>query len=283
MRNLIAFFRRFRVFLFFAVLQIFSLSLYIRYLSFPKNQYLTTASVVVGKFLEVENDVTKHFNLSKNNIALQKENVELRKKLPQSLYKIGRTLVKIEDTLYKQQYEYIPASVINSSVSRRNNYFTINAGYKQGIKRDMGVFSDKGVVGIIHNVSEHYSVVKTVLTKDINIDVMIEPIGLFGFLKWDGKNAKKGSITGISNDIRIKKWSKVVTKGGSGIFPKGMTVGKVCDTEPIEGEPLWDVVVLFSEDYRSLQQVYVIKNLLIDEQKALEGQIPPDEEDEDLQ
>jgi rod shape-determining protein MreC len=283
MRNLIAFFRRFRVFLFFAVLQIFSLSLYIRYLSFPKNQYLTTASVVVGKFLEVENDVTKHFNLSKNNIALQKENVELRKKLPQSLYKIGRTLVKIEDTLYKQQYEYIPASVINSSVSRRNNYFTINAGYKQGIKRDMGVFSDKGIVGIIHNVSEHYSVVKTVLTKDINIDVMIEPIGLFGFLKWDGKNAKKGSITGITNDIRIKKWSKVVTKGGSGIFPKGMPVGKVCDTEPIEGEPLWDVVVLFSEDYRSLQQVYVIKNLLIDEQKALEGQIPPDEEEVDLQ
>ncbi len=269
--------------MFFAVLQIFCLSLYIRYLSFPKNQYLTTASIVVAKVLEVENDVTKHFNLSKNNTLLQIENVALRKKLPQSLYKIGRSLIKIEDTLYKQQYEYIPATVINSSVTRRNNYFTINAGTKQGIKRDMGVFSDKGVVGIIHNVSEHFSVVKTVLTKDINIDVTIEPLGLFGFLKWDGKNAKKGSITGISNDIRIKKWSKVVTKGGSGIFPKGMPVGKVFETKPIEGEPLWDVVVLFSEDYRSLQHVYVIKNLLIDEQKALEGQIPPDEEDEDLQ
>ena len=283
MRNLIAFFRRFRVFLFFAVLQIFSISLYIRYLSFPKNQYLTTASAVTGKVLEVENDVTKHFNLSKNNIALQVENAELRKKLPQSLYKVGRNLLKVDDTLYRQQYEYIPATVINSSVTRRNNYFTINAGTKQGIKRDMGVFSDKGVVGIIHNVSEHYAVVKTVLTKDINIDVMIEPAGLFGFLKWDGKNPKRGSITGISNDIRIKKWSRVVTKGGSGIFPKGLSVGKVYDTKPIEGEPLWDVVVLFSEDYRSLQQVYVIKNLMIDEQKALEGQIPPDEEDEDLQ
>ena len=282
MRNLIAFFRRFRVFLFFAALQIFSLSLYVRYLSFPKKQYLTTASSVTGKVLEVESDVTKHFNLSKNNTDLQAENSSLRKKIPQSLYKIDRALYKIDDTTYEQQYSYIPATVVNSSVTRRNNFFTINVGRKQGIKREMGVFSDKGVVGVIHNVSDHYAVVKTVLTKDINIDVMIEPAGLFGFLKWNGKNPKRGSITGISNDIRIKKWSRVVTRGGSGIFPRGIPVGKVEKIESIEGEPLWNVVLRYSEDYRTLQRVYVIKNLLIDEQKALEKQIPPDEEEEDL-
>jgi rod shape-determining protein MreC len=282
MRNFLAFFRRFRVFLFFAFLQIIALSLHIRYLSFPKNQYLTTASAVTGKILEAENDVTKHFNLSKNNSELQQENIKLRTKIPESFYKVGRNLYKIEDTLYEQQFEYIPASVINSSVTRRNNYFTIDVGTKQGIKREMGVFSDKGVVGVIHNVSEHYSVVKTVLTKDINIDVTIEPIGLFGFLKWDGHNPKKGSVTGISNDLKIKRWSRVVTKGGSGIFPKGMPVGKVYETLPVEGEPLWDVVVKFSENFRTLQRVYVIKNLLIDEQKALERKIPQDEEEEDL-
>jgi rod shape-determining protein MreC len=282
MRNFLAFFKRFRVFLFFAFFQIIALSLYVRYLSFPKNQYLTTASAVTGKILEAENDVTKHFNLSKNNSALQHENIKLRNKIPQSFYQVGRNLYKIEDTVYEQQYAYIPATVINSSVTRRNNYFTIDVGSKQGIKREMGVFSDKGVVGVIHNVSEHYSVVKTVLTKDINIDVTIEPSGLFGFLKWDGHDPKKGSVTGISNDLKIKRWSRVVTKGGSGIFPKGMPVGKVYETKPVEGEPLWDVVVKFSENFRTLQRVYIIKNLLIDEQKALEGQIPPDEDEEEL-
>ncbi len=263
-------------------MQIIALSIYVRYLSFPKNQYLTTASVVTGKVLEVENDFTKHFNLSKNNSALQIENIKLRTKIPESLYQVGRKFYKIEDTVYEQQYEYIPAAIVNSSVTRRNNYFTINAGKKQGIKRGMGVFSDKGVVGVIHNVSEHYAVVKTVLTKDINIDVTIEPIGLFGFLKWDGHDPKKGSITGISNDLKIKRWSRVVTKGGSGIFPKGMPVGKVYETIPVEGEPLWDVVVKFSENFRTLQRVYIIKNLLIDEQEALERQIPPDEEEDEL-
>jgi rod shape-determining protein MreC len=143
----------------------------------------------------------------------------------------------------------------------------------------MGVFSDKGVVGIIHNVSDHFSVVKSVLTEEINIDVMIEPIGLFGLLKWNGEDARRGSISGISNDMKIKKWSKVVTRGGSGIFPRGIMVGKIEKLNPVEGKPLWDVVIRFSENYNSLQRVYVIKNLMQEEQEELESTIPPDDEE----
>lgn len=279
MNNLIAFFKRFRVFLLFALLQVFSLTLHINYLTFPRNQYLTTASSFTGKILEIENDLTKHFNLSKNNQALQEENIRLRRKLKQSLYQVEGKYLKVDDTLFKQQYTYLPATVINSSVDKRNNYFTLNIGKKQGVYKGLGVFSDKGVVGVIHNTSEHYSVVKSVLTKDINIDVTIEPIGLFGLLKWSGRDARRGSISGISNDLRIKKGSKVVTKGGSGIFPKGLAVGVVEKINPIEGEPLWEVVVKFSENFRIIQRVYVVKNLMIEEQKNIEENIPDDEEE----
>jgi rod shape-determining protein MreC len=263
----------------FALLQVFSLSIYINYLSFPRNQYLTTASVLTGEILKLENDLTKHFNLSKNNLALQKENIRLRNKLKMSLYKLEEGFIKVNDTIFQQQYTYIPATVINLTVSKRNNYFTLNIGRKQGVYRGLGVFSDKGVVGVIYNTSEHYSVVKSVLTKDINIDVTIEPIGLFGLLKWSGRDARRGSISGISNDLRIKKGSKVVTKGGSGIFPRGLAVGVVEKINPIEGEPLWDVVVKFSENFRTIQRVYVVKNLMIEEQKNIEGNIPDDEEE----
>lgn len=196
------------------------------------------------------------------------------------MYQISRGKYKIEDTVFEQQYTYIPAEVINSSVTRRNNYFTINVGKLQGIKKGMGVFCHEGVVGVIHYASDHYSLVKTVLTKDINIDVSIQmkKSDLPGLLKWDGSNPRYGMITGINNDLRIKKWSKVVTRGGSGIFPKGLPVGKVSYTEPIEGQALWKVEILFSADYRSLQRVYIIKNLHLEEQEALEAQIPADEE-----
>jgi rod shape-determining protein MreC len=274
MHNLLAFFRRFRVFMFFVLLQILALSTYFTYLHFPRSQYLTSASTVSAFLLETRNDLTKHWNLGDNNKLLQHENVKLRENNPISFMRLERNLTKINDTLFEQQYSYIPAAVINSTCHKRNNYFTINVGRKQGVKVEMGVFSDNGIIGIIHNTSDHYSVVKSVLTEGINVDVIIEPSGAYGLLKWDGKDPKRGSISGISNDIKIDKWSPVVTRGGSGIFPRGLSIGKIESLKPIEGEPLWNVTFLYSENYRSIQNVYVVKNLLRKEQKELEKLIP---------
>ena len=47
----------------------------------------------------------------------------------------------------------------------------------------------------------------------------------------------------------------------------------------VEGKPLWDVVIRFSEDYRTIQRVYVIKNLFQEEQNKLELLIPEDKEE----
>jgi rod shape-determining protein MreC len=260
-------------------LQVFALSNYFTSLNFPRSQYLTTASAIAGSFLEMEYEFTKHWNLDVNNQKLQKENILLRKRIPGSFKQLEYGLVKIDDTLYKQQYEYIPAVVINSTFDKRNNYFTLSSGSLQGIKRGMGVFSDKGIIGVVHNTSKNYSVVKSALTENINIDVMIQPSGAFGLLKWNGRNARIGSIDGISNDIKVKKWSKVVTRGGSGIFPRGIMVGRIYKLGPVEGKPLWDVSIVYSEDYRRIQNVYVVKNLLQEEQNLIEKTIPEDKEE----
>lgn len=279
MRKLIAFFERFRVFLFFAFLQIIALSLYITFLAFPRFQFLTSANAVSGQLYSWEHDLTKHFNLSNENSKLQDENIALQAQLPKSLFRLNNGIIKINDSIYRQQYEYIPGEVINSTVTKRNNYFTINIGEKHGVKRLMGVYSPNGVVGVIHSTSEHYSIVKSVLTKDINIDVTIEPIGLFGLLKWDGRHPTRGNIAGISNDLKIPRGSKVLTRGGSGIFPKGLMVGTVEAVYAIEGEALWDVVITYSEEYRTLQRIYVIKNLMLEEQQKIEKGIPEDKEE----
>jgi rod shape-determining protein MreC len=280
MRNLIAFFKRFQVFLMFALLQILALYIYFSFMSFPKTQVLTSTNVIVGNFFRYKNDFTKLLNLSRTNTKLQKENIKLRENSPFSLIKIDRNTIKIDDTLYHQQYEFIPAIVINSTFDKRNNFFTLNAGTLQGIKRGMGVFSDAGVVGVIHHASKHFSIVESVLTENINLDVMIEKSGAFGLLKWEGTHARFGKISGISNDIRVKKWSKVVTRGASGVFPYGIPVGKIYKIGSVEGKPLWDVTILFSEDYRKIQRVYVIKNILQEEQNQIESLIPEDKEEE---
>lgn len=276
MRNLIAFFSRFQIFLLFAILQVLALYSYFSATEFPRLQILTTTSSVNASILTVRNDITKHFNLSNTNKNLMRENKLLRQQLKQSKYKTKHGIVSIKDTLYKQQYTYTPADVIHNTFDKRNNYMTINIGWAEGIERGLGVISSKGVVGIVHSTGKHLSLVKTVLTKNINIDVMLKKSGAFGLLKWDGMNPKNASISGVSNDIGMKKWSSVITRGGSGIFPRGISVGKVAKLKYIEGKPLWDITVRLSEDFRTIQHVYVIRNLMIEELENLNKQIPLD-------
>jgi rod shape-determining protein MreC len=277
MQNFLAFIRKFRVLLFFALLQGLALTLYFTFISFPRSQFMTTASSVSGTLLEWRNELTKHFALSENNTKLQKENISLRNKLPESYIQLQNDRVKINDTVYGAQYEYISATVINSTHDKRNNFFTLNVGKSQGVRRHDGVFTPSGVLGVVHNVSEHYSVVKSCLTGDINIDVLIDGSGEFGLLKWDGEDARYGTMTGVSNDRRIKKNAQVVTRGGAGIFPRGLPIGRIIETSAVEGKPLWNIKIEFSEDYRSVQRAYIVKNLLSKEQSEVENEQNPEE------
>ncbi len=280
MRNFLAFIRRFRVLLFFALLQGLALTIYFTFSQFPRTQYLTTASAVNGQVMTARNEVTKHFSLNESNKKLQQENAMLREMLKENklitMHPDHLDSIPYGKTDTVQHFEYVPGMVINSTYTKRNNYFTLNIGESHGIKRGMGVVSDKGIVGVVHNTSSHFAVVKSCLTEDLNVTVMIEATGEPGLLKWDGHNPRVGNMTGVSNDTKIKKWSKVVTRGGAGIFPRGIPVGKVKSTTVIEGQPLWNVRVLFAENFRSVHYVHVLKNLLLDEQQGLEAQIPED-------
>jgi rod shape-determining protein MreC len=274
MQTFIAFFKRFSIFFFFVLLQIIALPTYLQYSSFPKSQFLTSASSISGNMYSWKAKLLGYFSLEESNKLLKAENAMLRKKISGDLYQVNRNTYKIVDTSFEQQYEYISARIINSTVTKRNNYFTLDCGSLQGVVRGMGVFSPNGIIGIVHNTSSHYSVVKSLLTQNINIDVEIEGAGLFGFLKWNGKSPLKGTITGVSNDAKIKKGARVVTRETLGLFPRGLIVGYVESFSVLEGKPLWDITIKFNENYSRVKEVYVIKNLLLPERKILEQKVP---------
>lgn len=282
MRNLVAFLRRFRIFLVFVLLQVFSLYLYIQNSEFARLQALSTASALNGSIMSARHEITKHFRLEHTNALLAKENAFLRARLKESNYKVQRRSFKIEDTIYQHQYVYYPAVVVGNTFDKRNNYMTIDLGSNSGIKQGWGVISSEGVVGIVHAVGKTYSVVKTVLSKNINIDVSLKDDGAFGLLKWDGVSPSICQVSGISNDITIKKWAHVITRGSSGIFPKGIPVGVVEKRKSIEGKPLWDLQVNLSVDFRRIEYVYVVKNLKYKELQEVNQRIPEDKEEDEL-
>lgn len=278
MQNLFAFLRRFRVFIFFSALQFLCLFLYVQFVAFPKSVYLSTASTFNGKIQSAEGKLISHFYLEKNNAALRLENAQLRKRVFTNFYRVERAKIQVKDTTYEQSYSFIPTKIVNVSVNRRNNFFTIDVGKLQGIKKNMGVISPNGVVGIVYKVGEHFSLVKSLLTHDINLDVMIGVDGPRGILKWDGFNPRKGIITGVSSDLSIKKNTHIYTLGASGIFPKGIKLGKVISKSRVEDQALWKLEVHFREDYRTLHSAYVVKSLIRKELQELQLEVPEDPE-----
>lgn len=272
MRNLVAFLQRFRIFLVFLLLQIIALTSYFSAVDYPKTKWFNSSASFVASLLHLNNQVTKHFDLEIENITLQKALKNAYKKNINNYIPISSDQIKIKDTLLQLQYNYIPATIINGTYSRKDNFFTLNRGLKAGIKTDMGVVSSDGLIGIVYDVSEHYTVVKSILHSAINIPAIIKGVEAKGLLKWEiyDNNPRRIKLTGISNDIPIPRASEVVTAGSSGLFPFDYSVGKIETVKPIEGKPEWEIIVRLSNDLRTTRNVFVIDNILKTEQNNLE-------------
>ena len=220
-------------------------------------------------FVEKKHNITKHFSLSEANDSLSAENADLRALLPESFYKLQDRTYYINDTLYEQQYEYVPATVINSSDNKRDNYFTLNKGASSGIEEGMGVLSKEGMVGFVIDVSNHYSIVKTVLSENFNISVKLQKNNEHWLLKWNGKDNKIAQLNGVTRDIDIQEGDKVVSRGSGGIFPENQLVGTVHKISSEDGKTTLNVDVKLAVNFGAVYHVYIVKNFLKSEQDEL--------------
>jgi len=268
MRNLFEFLKRFRNFLVFIVLQVFILSLFFNSKNYHKASFVNSTNAISGWLLQKKYNITKHFSLSAKNIRLADENATLLEQLPISYYLLENTIYSINDTLYEKQYEYITATVVNYSNHKRNNYATLNKGSVAGIKKDMGVIVNNGIVGFVIDVSKHYAIVRTVLSERINI--IVEVNGIMGQLDWQGFDKNICHVKGITASSRIIKGDKVYTKGSSGHFPKGILVGIVQEAEIENGSATLTIPLKLSANFSALNQVYLVKNIFKNEQQSIE-------------
>ena len=272
MKNLLNFLKKFRDFLIFFFLQVFILSLFFNSKNYHRASFINSSSAISGWLVEKRYNITKHFSLEAENDSLALENAKLLANQPNSFYHLQNRIYTIDDTLYEQQYEYIPATVINATTNKRNNYITINKGALHGIENEMGVICKEGVVGFVVDVSSHYAVIKTILSDKVNISVKLsEQKGIKGQIKWDGRDSKVCQLHGITSDTRIEGNETVITKGSKGIFPEGIKVGTITENVENNGSLTLDINVKLSTNFNEIHTVYLVKNILKNEQKQLES------------
>jgi rod shape-determining protein MreC len=277
MRNLLIFIRQYNAFFLFLIFEISALSIYIRYNSFQKATYINTTNEVTGTLYTQVNQVKNYLSLRDINDSLARENARLHNQLRSSFYIDSTAKGTVVDTIYKQQYSYIEAKVINNTVSRRNNYITINRGSKDGIAKNMGVISGSGVVGMVVATSDHFSLIRSLLHKDTKVSAMLMGSREIGSLVWgDDINPRKGLLIDVPNHVKAKVGEMVVTSGYS-LWPTGIAIGKVSNLRAKGGGFFLNMEVALAVDFSKLEYVYVVNNKFALEQAGLEAQEKKDD------
>lgn len=274
MRNLFFFIYKYHVFFLFFILEVLAFVILYRFNNYQKASFLNYTSWIASNFYNSVNNTQEYFNLRRVNDSLQLENARLRTQQLNSYYKNNVSLTTINDTVYKQQYRYIAAQVVNNSVIKRNNFITLNRGHDHGIRRDMGVISESGVVGIVMNVSSRYCTVLSLLNSHCNISAKLQKNGAFGAVRWDGGDPRIARLLDVNKHVPVKEGDLVVTSNFSTIFPEGLPIGKVREQSLDAGDNFHTIRIDLFTDFSTVSTVYVIENLLKYEQQTLEERTP---------
>ena len=157
-------------------------------------------------------------------------------------------------------FNFIVAHVINNSISRPYNYLTIDKGSNDGLRAELGVVDQNGVVGIISVVGKRSSRVISLLNPDFRLSCKIKGSEHFGSLVWDGNDPTTALLEELPRHTIYKPGDTVVTSGYSAVFPPGLPVGLILDDDKDHNENFFTLKVKLFADFTALSNVQVVMN-----------------------
>lgn len=274
MRNLLDFLARHYHWFLFLLLETVSVILLFRYNSYQGSVWFSSANAVAGKVYAWSSAVEQYFSLTEVNEKLTQRNLYLERQLSAVA---ERQVSERKDTTYLERLQMetmrglvtIPAKVVSNSVNRLDNFITIDKGYADGVRKDMGVACGFGVVGIVYLVSEHYSVVIPVLNSHSNISCTIRGKGYFGYLHWTGGASDEAYVDDVPRHARFRIGDVVITSGYSSVFPRGVVVGTIKHVYNSDNGLSYRLRVKLSTDFGCLCDVCVISDSSMKERQQL--------------
>ena len=264
MHNLLRFIKLNQFLLLFIIIEGLSIALLLKNNSYQSNKTIKFSTQYTSVFYNYKNFFFDYIALKKTNDYLILENAKLHTLLKNNEHFVDSTLLK------GKEFNYIAAKVINNSIKKRNNFITLNKGSKNGIKNGMGVITNEGVIGIIHSVSENYSLVISFLHHKSAIGIFLKKNMHTGILKWTGFDYKTAVISDLPIHIPLNIGDTIITNSYSNIYPEGINIGTISDFKKNKDDGFYTINVNLFEDFNNLRYVYVIHSKESNEQILLE-------------
>lgn len=259
MQNLVNFLIRYGYILLFLVLEAICFSLIIRYNQSQKEIWVNSSHLWSAGINDRSSQVKGYFQLSQENDSLRQANADLlEKNLNYKIYSKNNAYQAYinSDSL---PYQFIPAVISHKHTGYRNNFITIDKGSLHGIRPDMGVMTNDGIIGTVLHVGKYYSQVMLMFNSESQISANIKGQTYIGHLNWKHHSSyDKMTLSSIPKFTEVTVGDTVVTSGYSTIFPKGMMIGTVTAYDVVEGGSTYDIDVKLSNNIFDINYVYVI-------------------------
>jgi len=154
----------------------------------------------------------------------------------------------------------VAAQVIGASGSEQSHILTIDKGMRDGLRPDMPVITQDGVVGKLRDVFPATAEVLEINDQSSGAGVILASIRIRAILS--GTLTGRVQIDNLTADSRIKPGEQVLTSGGDQVYPRGLPVGVVESIAPDpDHQPYTAIRIRPAVDLDRVEEVLVITGM----------------------
>ena len=190
--------------------------------------------------------------LTMENTRLQSDSYELSRL--RKLYELNQTY---------GQYRMTGARVIAKDTGNWFHVFRIDKGARDGIKPDMNVVGDGGLIGIVTDVGDNYATVRSIIDDVSRVSAMAiqsnDTCIVSGNLQLYANGKLK--ISDITDTADIKDGDAIVTSTVSSKFLPGILIGYAGDLKTDPDRLTRSGTLVPVADFETIQEVLVILDL----------------------
>ena len=260
------------------VLEGISFVLIVSFNNYQGATMFTTANNVAGNICMAINDMDGYFRLKSENDTLQEHNRRLLEEIELlrselQMHRESAGIAELAGGRTNDGFTYHAATVVNNSINKINNFITIDKGSADGITDEMGVFDKRGVIGVVHSISENFAIVLPLLNSKSSLSCKIKGCNVFCSLQWTGGDTRHAYLIDLPQHAAYAKGDTVTTSGFSSFFPADIPVGIIEETSIDEDDIFNRAKIRLFVDFANIEKVYLAGNSKREEQERLEKEV----------
>lgn len=202
-------------------------------------------NTVSKPFRVISNSISMKIELGLDKLSNADEYYNENQRLKEQIGELNNQLTEYEAlkaeveelrkfvTIKEEHEDYIlsePCEVLGYTANDPFKSFTIDKGSAEGIEPYCPVVTAEGLVGITVEVSEHVTLVRTILSPDLSVAAVCSSSAAdVGIIEGNVVSSEIGNtrLIHLNKEHELRTGNLMITAGSSGLFPKDYPVGTV--------------------------------------------------------